>query len=179
MMLTIKETQVEFRRLVPHDFGGLYDYLQNLSAESKRRFGPHSFERQDIADFYHHSEEHLGYVAIDSATRKIVAYAIVKIGYFEHDRFRLEGYGLKLDSATDCNYAPSVADAWQGCGLGNAMFQQIKSDLSAKGIKRIILWGGVQRDNPKAIRFYHKNGFKTLGTFAYHGWNEDMILEIG
>jgi hypothetical protein len=45
MMITINETQVEIRRLKPEDFGGLYDYLQNLSAESKKRFGPHSFER--------------------------------------------------------------------------------------------------------------------------------------
>jgi GNAT superfamily N-acetyltransferase len=179
MMLRIKETYVELRRLSPEDFGILYDYLQNLSAESKKRFGPHSFERQAIADFYQHSEEHLGYVAIDNTTHEIIAYAILKIGFFEHDRFRLEGCGLKLDSRTDCNYAPSVADAWQGCGLGNAMFQQIKSDLSAKGIRRMILWGGVQSDNEKAIRFYRKNGFQTLGTFAYHGWNEDMILDIG
>ncbi|MEI7829612.1 MAG: GNAT family N-acetyltransferase [Prolixibacteraceae bacterium] len=170
---------IEIRRLVPDDFGGLHDYLQNLSAESKRRFGPHSFERQAIADFYEHSEMHMGFVAIDNATLEIIAYAIVKIGFFEHDRSRLEGYGLKLDPTTDCNYAPSVADAWQSCGLGNDMFQQIKSDLSARDIKRMILWGGVQSDNEKAIRFYRKNGFQTLGSFAYHGWNEDMILEIG
>lgn len=169
---------VELRRLEPNDFGRLYDYLQNLSAESKRRFGPHSFDRQSIEDFYQKPEEQLGYLALDPATRAIVAYAIVKVGFFEHDRFRLEGYGLKLDSRTDCNYAPSVADAWQGCGLGNAMFQQIKSDLSAGGITRMILWGGVQSDNEKAIRFYRKNGFKTLGSFEYHGMNEDMILEI-
>jgi GNAT superfamily N-acetyltransferase len=118
-------------------------------------------------------------VAIDADTREIVAYSIVKVGFFEHDRLRLEGYGLKLHPTTDCNYAPSVADTWQGCGLGNAMFQQIKSDLSAIGIQRMILWGGVQSNNEKAIRFYRKNGFKTLGTFEYNGWNEDMILEIG
>jgi ribosomal protein S18 acetylase RimI-like enzyme len=170
---------IELRRLVPEDLDRLHDYLQNLSSESKKRFGPHSFERQAIADFYQHSEEHLGYVAIDTTTLAIVAYAIIKIGFFEHDRFRLEGYGLKLDPVTDCNYAPSVADGWQGCGLGNAMFRQIKSDLLGRGFKRMILWGGVQSDNEKAIRFYRKNGFKTLGTFEYHGWNEDMFLEIG
>ena len=178
-MNTNKIETIETRRVGSEDIGGLYDYLQKLSVESKRRFGPHSFERQAIADFYQQPDEHLGYLAFDHITREIVAYAIVKIGFFQHDRFRLEGYGLKPDSATDCNYAPSVADEWQGCGLGYAMFQQIKSDLSSRGIRRIILWGGVQSENEKAIRFYRKNGFKTLGTFEYNGWNEDMILEIG
>ncbi|MEI8366663.1 MAG: GNAT family N-acetyltransferase [Parachlamydiaceae bacterium] len=170
---------IETRRFGPEDIGGLYDYLQKLGVESKRRFSPHSFDQQSIADFYQKPDEHLGYLAFDHTTREIIAYAIVKIGFFEHDRFRLEGYGLRLDSTTDCIYAPSVADKWQSCGLGNAMFQQIKSDLSARGIRRIILWGGVQSDNKRAIRFYLKNGFKTLGTFEYQGLNEDMILEIG
>jgi len=40
------------------------------------------------------------------------------------------------------------------------------------------LWGGVQRYNEKATRFYLKNGFKRLGSFEYNGWNEDMMLDI-
>jgi ribosomal protein S18 acetylase RimI-like enzyme len=54
----------------------------------------------------------------------------------------------------------------------------IVSDLSTTEIKRIILWGGVQMNNKIAVNYYNKNGFKTLGQFAYNGDNYDMIYEI-
>ena len=40
---------------------------------------------------------------------------------------------------------------------------------------RFILWGGVQSNNERALRLYHKFGFRTLGYFDYNGLNTDMI----
>jgi ribosomal protein S18 acetylase RimI-like enzyme len=46
------------------------------------------------------------------------------------------------------------------------------------GRKRIVLMGGTQATNPRAIRFYQKFGFKTVGEFITDINNYDMILEL-
>lgn len=169
--------QVFLRRLNSNDLDNLFDYLQNLSIETKKRFGPHKFDRQSIIEFYD-LNTNLGYVAHTVDTNEIIAYSIIKIGYLEHDAIRLQSYGITLDINTDCTFAPSVADLWQSCGIGNNLFRFILSDLTSMEIERIILWGGVQLDNEIAVNYYKKNGFKTLGQFAYNGDNYDMIYEI-
>jgi len=169
--------QLFLRRLNSNDLDNLFDYLQNLSLETKRRFGPHPFDRQSIFDFYL-SDTHKGYVVHTMEPDEIIAYAIIKIGFLEHDCTRLQSYGLTLDYKTDCTFAPSVADAWQSCGVGNTLFQFILSEVLTMGIERIILWGGVQCDNERAVNYYKRNGFKTLGQFTHNGENYDMICTI-
>ena len=131
--------QVSLRRLGSNDLDILFDYLQNLSSETKKRFGPHQFDKQSIIDFYD-LDSNLGYVAQTADTKEIIAYAIIKLGYLEHDSIRLSSYGMTLDNKTDCTFAPSVADSWQSCGIGNHLFHFILSDLKAKEIERIILF---------------------------------------
>jgi len=58
------------------------------------------------------------------------------------------------------------------------MFEYIRSHLQKDGIRRIILWGGVQAGNEKAVRYYLKHGFRTSGQFEHNGNNFDMILDI-
>lgn len=169
--------KVFLRRLNSNDFDKLFDYLQNLSPETKKRFGPHKFDKQSIIDFYD-LNTNLGYVAHTVDTKEIIGYSIIKIGYLEHDTIRLQSYGMLLNNKTDCTFAPSVADSWQSCGIGNNLFRFILSDLTTTEIERIILWGGVQMDNERAVNYYKKNGFKTLGQFAYNGENYDMIYNF-
>lgn len=175
---TKNNREVSLCRLSNDDIDRICDYLRRLSTVTKSRFGPHEFDKPTVIDFYNQPNEHLGYIAVDNLTKEIIAYAVLKIGYLQHDRSRLESYGLCLNQQTDCTYAPSVADDWQRLGVGNALFRYLLSDLKSKGTNRIILWGGVQSDNEKAIRFYLKNGFKRLGRFEYNGWNEVMMLDI-
>ncbi len=176
MILQTKDTsQITIRKFQPSDNDQLVGYFSWLSEETKSRFGPHRFDKQSIADIYS-DHRSLGYVAIDNLKDEIVAYAIVRIGFLEHDRDRLESYGLILDTETDATIAPSVADEWQSCGIGNCMFHIILEDLKSKGIQRIILWGGVQCSNEKAVNYYKRNNFRILGEFEYHGTNYDMIL---
>lgn len=172
--------QVFLRRLNERDFGQLFDYLQGLSAETKKRFGPHPFDRESVIDFYNSSKDNWGYVAEDVETSEIVAYSILKMGYLTHDASRLQSYGLTLNGQTDCvaTFAPSVADLWQSCGVGNALFHFILSELENTPIQQIILWGGVQMDNYKAVNYYKKNGFITVGHFQNNVQNYDMILEL-
>jgi len=94
------------------------------------------------------------------------------------DRERYLSYGMELKHQSDCEFAPSVADAWQSCGIGNAMFQFILEELKKTDIQRIVLWGGVQADNEKAVNYYLKHGFKQIGQFTHNGENFDMVLEI-
>ena len=172
------DRSVLLRRLLPNDYDDLCYYFQHLQHETTRRYGPHGFDKQAVTDLYQNTDLHTGYIAVDYETSRIIAYAILKQGYLEHDSDRLQHYGLTLNHETDCTFAPSVADEWQSQGIGNALFRFILSELKTNGIKRIILWGGVQADNEKAVKFYLKNGFQILGQFEYHGINYDMMVTI-
>lgn len=165
-----------FRPLQSSDEDLLLNYLEKLSPQTRHRFGPHPFDKQAIRDFYKPENQNQGFVAIEH--KAIIAYAIIKYGFLPHDAPRLQGYGLELNANTDCTFAPSVADEWQGRGIGSGLFDFILSGLKAQGKKRLLLWGGVQASNEKAISYYLKKGFRILGEFEYHGQNLDMVLDI-
>lgn len=170
--------QIEFMLLNKALLKDLCVYLNALSAETVKRFSPHAFDLGSVEKLYKPGTGYMGYIALDNASRKIIAYAIVKTGYLEHDAARLNAYGQCLSMATDCTFAPSVADEWQGMGVADELFEFIYTHVKEKGFRRIILWGGVQAANEPALKFYFKKKFKVLGQFSYHGENYDMALEI-
>jgi len=178
MIFESNHRKVNIRKLETSDFDALILYFQNLSESTKKRFGPHAFDKQTLIDLYAAPTDFIGFIAVETDTGIIVAYMIIKTDYLQHDSFRLQSYGLTPDHETDCTFAPSVADLWQSSGLGSAMFGYIIQYLKASGKSRIILWGGVQSNNEKAINFYKKHGFCVLGQFEYHGMNEDMIMDL-
>ncbi len=153
-------------------------YLDGLSKETLKRFGPHGFDAESLEKLYQPGSVYTGYIALDPASGQIIAYAIIKKGYLEHDASRLTGYGLNLSHTADCTFAPVVAAAWQGLGVGDQLFAFVYKHEKENGFKRIILWGGVQATNEPALRFYSKNGFKMLGQFTYKVENYDMLFEI-
>lgn len=177
IMITKDNQQLLLKHLDTSDLEKLQQYMQRLSAETKKRFDPHAYDLSSLMSFYNNRQHH-GFVAINEAAHNIVAYAVVKGGYLEHDRQRLESYGLVLNHQTDCTFAPSVADAWQGHGIGKSLFNFILPWAKEKGFKRIILWGGVQASNYHAVNYYNKLGFRNLGSFEYYGLNNDMLFEI-
>ena len=168
---------VELKLLQANDLEKLVEFLQNLSPETKGRFAPHSFELHELEKLFR-LEEYLMFIAKKKDTELVLAYFVVRKGVLDHDRPRLESYGLKIDTVSDCTFAPSVADSWQNQGIGNALFLFILNYLKSSGFKRIILWGGVQSSNAQAVNFYLINGFAELGKFEYYGWNYDMMKEI-
>lgn len=170
--------QVLLRKLTIEDLNSLVEYFQKLSTQTLKRYGPHGFDKQSVTDVYSNPGEHFGYIALDAETREIVAYSIIKPGCLQHDGNRLRTYGIAPAIETDCSFAPSVADAWQSMGVGNALFHFLLRDLRNHGFKRIILWGGVQSDNQKALNYYTKNGFRIVGNFEFNGPNYDMILDL-
>ena len=170
-------TDIVFRQLVSADLGGLLHYLHHLSNETKSRFGPHPFDKDFVIHFYN-ANDVTGYIAEHKISNAVIAYAVVKKGILPHDTERLLNYHYPNIENNCCTYAPSVADEWQGKGIGKLMFLYIVNDCKNKGINRIILWGGVQTANERAVNFYKKLGFVTLGNFEYNGSNEDMLLEL-
>jgi GNAT superfamily N-acetyltransferase len=169
---------IVLRRLEKTDIPTLADYLQLLSHESRMRFGPHGFDKASLDAVFSEGSPHTGYLALEEKGSSFIAYAIVRRGFLGHDAARLESHGLKPDPHKDATFAPSVADDWQGRGLGPRMFAYIREDLRTMGIQRIILWGGVQQSNERAVRYYQRLGFLTLGAFEYQGMNFDMVLDI-
>lgn len=171
---------VVIRSLQASDNEPLYNYLQNLSSESRSRFGPHPFDQPTINHICEHPDKNIQrYIAVDESTSVIVAYMLIHQGMIEADQQRYAQRDQFFDPAITVTYAPSVADDWQSSGLGTAMIYVIENDLKNRGIRHIILWGGVQATNLKAMNFYKKNGYQFLASFWHDDKdNHDMTKEL-
>ncbi len=167
------------RRLAEADETALVAYLNVLSAESRSRFGPHSFDPETVRQICRNeTDDVLRYLAF-SPENTVVAYLLVKKGTLPEDRRRYENAGWVLDEKNTCTFAPSVADAWQSSGLGNAMFGVVLEDLRPYPFRQMLLWGGVQATNERAIRYYTRQGFELVGRFWHDGKdNLDMVKTL-
>jgi diamine N-acetyltransferase len=170
--------EIEIGQYETSDIGALVNYLLALSAETRSRFGPHPFDKDTVSALYKYPSPLMGFIARIKGQQKIIAYAVLKVGLLDHDLQRLQQYGFQPDPMHDFTFAPSVADAWQGAGAGTSVLSYIVDVLKHVEKPRLILWGGVQVSNHRAIWYYQKNGFTTLGRFENNGWNYDMALEI-
>lgn len=155
----------------------LRSYLGALSIETRQRFGPHAFDPASIESFYK-DKNNEGYILTPDNENTVISYATLRKGFLLHNHARLSSYGITLNQETDYTYAPSVADAWQGRGVGKQMFNDIITQIRSQGAKRVFLWGGVQNENQRAVRYYERLGFQTLGYFEYNGWNRDMVYPV-
>lgn len=157
----------------------LAHYFTHLSAATRRVYGPHPFDAKQAHAFcrdidYSHT---LRFLALDG--QHIAAYFILRLGVLDGDAARYGTRGQTLDPATDCTLAPSVADAYQERGLGSALFPRLVDAARRLGRRRIVLWGGVRADNPRAEHFYRKMGFVECGQFETRDTNNyDMMLEL-
>jgi diamine N-acetyltransferase len=175
--LTKQNKPVELRRFTSDDMEPLLIYLHHLTPATAKRFQPHPYHKDDVIAF-HANPEHEAWISIDLSSEKIIAYTVVKKGYLHHDYPRLRQYGVDIVYDHCYTIAPSVADEWQSTGVGQLLFDYVLSEIKTRNAKQLILWGGVQTDNNKAVRFYQKNGFRSLGHFQYNGLNEDMLLQL-
>ncbi|MEJ8843554.1 GNAT family N-acetyltransferase [Lacibacter sp. H375] len=176
-VFTKQNKPVILKQLTGDDLDQLLTYLNQLSPATVKRFQPHSFHKEDVVIFYN-NQEHEAWIAFDPASETIIAYTVLKKGYLHHDYPRLQQYGVEISYDHCYTIAPSVTDEWQSTGVGQLLFNYVIDEMKNRKVKQLILWGGVQTDNFKAVRFYQKNGFRSLGHFQYNGLNEDMLLTL-
>ncbi|WP_405658683.1 GNAT family N-acetyltransferase [Streptomyces sp. NBC_01166] len=64
--------------------------------------------------------------------------------------------------------------------MGTLALPLIRDVARGLGRTRIILWGGVLAGNARAIRYYEKNGFRPVGSFASAdgSLSLDMMLDL-
>lgn len=179
MIITTKDhRKVEFLRYSPGYSGKLLIYLQGLSQETRNRFGPHSFTEEGIAEVFNRSVEISGYIATELGSGQIVAYSLIMTGFLQSDGIRYKLYDVQFPGSGVCTFAPSVGDQWQSSGLGSRMFEFILSEIKKSGFNTMILWGGVQATNFRAVSFYLKHGFVEVGRFFHNGENIDMMRHL-
>jgi GNAT superfamily N-acetyltransferase len=195
--------QVTFRPLAAGDAGILGPYFAGLSQDTRRRFAPHAFD-QATADRLCATIDYAGTIPMvatipmaatipmvatipmiatvqDGPQERVVAYFICALGVAPVERERYARAGLSLDPLTDCTVAPSVADAYQDRGLGSCLMGHLIQVARRLGRKRLVLMGGVQATNARAVHYYQKHGFRTVSTFESPAGllNHDMMLDLG
>lgn len=175
---TWDQREVQLIRYSPEYRLKLLAYLEGLSPDTRKRFGPHPFTPEGIDEVFNSSQDVHGFIAIDAGTVKLVAYMLVKAGFLESDRTRYKGYDVQFSGSGVCTYAPSVGDQWQSSGLGSGMFEFILGEIKQSGFITMILWGGVQATNIRAVSFYRKHGFVEVGRFFHNGENIDMMRHL-
>lgn len=181
-VITPEGETLVLRPLETTDLDELAQFLANLSPETRHFSTFDGYDRaaaQALCDSIARYDK-LRFVIQSGASQWIVGLLEFSFAILEADRLRYTAYGIALDSAVDCRFGPTLADDYQGKGLGTLVLPFVKDAARSFGKRRVILWGGVLADNARALRFYEKNGFKALGKFLNHDWIEaiDMLLDL-
>ena len=179
------DEKIIVRPLVPSDVHKLATFLQGLSQETRRlsTFNGYDLEAaKELCDAINKYDKLRFVVESLSNARavdRIVGLLEFSFGLPESDveRFAQEGY--KLNPDIDCRFGPTFADDYQNMGLGSKLFPFVIEIARQFGKQRIILWGGVLKENGRAIHYYEKIGFKQAGNSTKEGVEKlDMILEL-
>ena len=174
---------VKLRLLVRANAPQLGAYFLGLSEQTRRFYGPHRFDQETadrlcVENDYTRDLRMLATIG-EGPQETVIGYFILLLGIREDDAGRYQELGLPLDAQTDCTLAPSLADAFQNQGLGSAMMRHLQQLAFRLGRKRMVLFGGVQAANVRAVHFYEKSGFHRVGDFTNGaGLNYDMICKL-
>lgn len=171
---------ITIRLLESDDAPKLLDYFNGLSAQTRQYFGPHPFDSETVHTICTtlNPNDCARLVALSPEHECMVAYVLVSAGATPADVVRYKALGIDIHPETDCSLAPSIADAYQSQGLGNFLMEKALAVARAMLKKRVILWGGVQARNERAVRYYRKYGFVELSQFETDVLNYDMCLML-
>ena len=163
----------------PSDIPALLEYFSRLGPDTRSRFAPHAFDEATLRNLLAGDSRHIGFIAQEEGAGPIIGYAVARLYYEGYEKERFQKYGWTPHDSTDVFYAPSVADEHQGKGIGQALMNRARHTLNEIGRSRMLLWGGVQATNERALAHYQKAGFQELGGFEWNGWNVDMLFAPG
>jgi GNAT superfamily N-acetyltransferase len=170
------------RPLEPADVDTLTQFLKQLSPQTRRFSTFDGYDRaaaQEFCDAIARYDK-LRFVIQLEASQRIVG--LLEFSFFitDADGLRYTAYGISLNPETDCRFGPTLADDYQDRGVGTLVLPFVASVARRFGKQRIILWGGVLADNPRAVRYYVKNGFRRMGAFSNLNGVEslDMLLDL-
>jgi len=101
----------------------------------------------------------------------------------EENTGELQGYAYaspwKARSAYRYTVETSIylAPAWQGCGLGQTLYQTLIQQLKTQGIHSVI--GILALPNPASIRLHEKLGFQPVGQIQDAGFKFNRWIDVG
>jgi RimJ/RimL family protein N-acetyltransferase len=170
-------TQYTFRKLEQADSALLTTYFLALSKETQSRFGPHPLTAEyakKLCDLPQDSADR--FILLTENQDQIIGYFIVEYGGAPDEAKRYQAQGIDLDPKLDPIFAPSMADAYQNKGLASRVMPLIIGAAKEKYARSLVLMGGTQETNHRAIAFYEKFGFKRYGRFQTDMFNYDMRL---
>lgn len=152
-------------------------YFEALSARSKSRFQPHPLTAQHAATICADGRDDTLRLVIEGP-HAIVGYFILepRVSFHEIDRYRERG--ITLEPGLDFMFAPSIADAIQDQGVASSAMPHVIDLARGRGARSLVLMGGTQATNARAIAFYEKFGFQRVGGYQTEVFNHDMRLEI-
>ncbi len=158
-------------------------YFESLSPRTRGFYGPHPFDQETADRLCRETRTDTEVVRFvvtvtDADGARIIAYFIVGFRMQESDMKRYAARGTPLDDRTDANLAPSVSDGYQATGVGSAVMGHLVPWLRGLGRRRLVLLGGVQQRNERAIAFYRKWGFRIVGDFETRAACHDMIATL-
>jgi len=170
---TANGLELFLRPLRTDDQEALAAYFEGLSNETRRRYGPHPFDRETaskLCAMIDHDRD-IRFVAF-TPEGQIVGYMILSREIARGDRHR---HRSQLTEGACASLAPSIADAYQDQGVGSQMAQHVLSSAVDLGLQQVILMGGVQDSNERAYHFYEKLGFQWVCSF-WTGKDETRML---
>ena len=161
------------RLLAAHDTPALFDFFESLSPASKRRFQPHPLTLDAARDLCEAASSSTLRLVV-SAHSRIVAYFILEPQVSRHEVDRYRAHGIELEAGKDWMFAPAVTDALQNEGIASEAMPHLLALARAAGARSLVLMGGTQATNARAIAFYEKFSFKRHGGYQTEVFNHDM-----
>ncbi len=170
-----------FRPLVSEDVAALTDFLESLSAATRKYYNLPSYDNKmaqthcDAIGIY----DKLRFVVELDIKKKIIAIFDFSFDLMPKEIEKLQNYNPQIDLAKVVRIGFGITDEYQSRGVGSHIFPYLLDVATQCGKDHLLLRGGVFAENQRAVNFYTKHGFKKFGEFEDKGLEvRDMIREI-
>lgn len=166
-----------FREIAPTDSERLGAFFSGLSAETRRRFGPHPLTAEYAQQLCARTTDSAQrFILLTDDETLVIGYFILDYAVSADHKQRYAAHGIDLQDGLDPVFAPCIADAFQGSGYASLVMPLIIRAAQARHARSLVLMGGTQATNARAIHFYEKFGFVRHGGYQTDVFNHDMRL---